>query len=111
MSLLATVLESESVHSDVYKSSRTNVNTILSAGNFVKFGVDATDLKHVFEERYFDVIQFNFPHWRGKANNRYNRELLKNFLFSSAAVLSEDGEVRVALFKHQVRLCSSIAFH
>ena len=91
------------MHSDVYKSSVTNANAIKEAGHKVQFEVDATDLRRIFgDERKFDVIQFNFPHWRGKANNRYNRELLQKFLQSSTAVLSNKGEVRVALFKHQV---------
>ena len=42
------------------------------------FGVDATTLQTYFgttthNDDGFDRIQFNFPHWRGKANNRYNR--------------------------------------
>lgn len=41
------------------------------------FGVDATTLSTYFGNESintrFDRIQFNFPHWKGKANNRYNR--------------------------------------
>ncbi|KAL7527577.1 hypothetical protein ACHAXR_002021, partial [Thalassiosira sp. AJA248-18] len=60
----------------------------------------------------FDRVQFNFPHWRGKANNRYNRnnclifnvardnmysQLLNDFLESAVTVLSPRGEIHVAL--------------
>ena len=45
----------------------------------------------------FDRVQFNFPHWRGKANNRYNRILLGDFLASASTVLSPGGEIHVAL--------------
>ena len=63
----------------VYKNSRSNLAAIESFGNSrVQFGVDATKLEESFPEskddsHKFHRIQFNFPHWRGKANNRYNR--------------------------------------
>ena len=103
--LLATVLEPDDVHAEIYKSSTLNTNTIRNAGHAVKFGVDATNLTEIFgNDRKFDKIQFNFPHWRGKANNRYNRELLRDFFVSAAEVLSRKGEIHIALFSHQVRI-------
>lgn len=63
----------------VYELSQSNTNTIEASGHKAMFGVDATKLSLYFGDKNnaepisFDRIQFNFPHWRGKANNRYNR--------------------------------------
>ena len=104
----------------VYQHSRANADVIASAGHGVAFGVDATALSTYFggggggtgdavcgvgsstassspPPPPFDRVQFNFPHWRGKANNRYNRALLGDFLASAATVLSPRGEIHVAL--------------
>jgi len=101
ITLYATVLEDEETHNNVYKFSKSNVQTIQSyPGHNVLFGIDATKLSNYFcevENVSFDRIQFNFPHWRGKANNRYNRQLLNQFLKSAAEVLSPKGEIHVAL--------------
>jgi hypothetical protein len=113
-------------HTAVYQYSKANANVIASAGHGVAFGVDATYLSTYFgggggigDTDYdddssmgsssssssmlpgvsssFDRVQFNFPHWRGKANNRYNRILLGDFLASAVTVLSPGGEIHVAL--------------
>eukprot|EP00956_Cyclotella_meneghiniana_P023456 scaffold45691_cov74-Cyclotella_meneghiniana.AAC.5 len=76
--LFATVLEDEETHNKVYEFSASNTNKIKSFGHKAMFGVDATQLSAYFGNKsldyplLFDRIQFNFPHWRGKANNRYN---------------------------------------
>jgi hypothetical protein len=74
----------------VYQHSKENANVIASSGHEVVFGVDATALSTYFggggvdddddrpsiassRRSSFDRVQFNFPHWKGKANNRYNR--------------------------------------
>ena len=73
----ASVVDARAVHSSsVYKNSRSNAASISSFPNSrVRFGVDATDLETMFssEDEKFDLIQFNFPHWGGKTNNRHNR--------------------------------------
>ncbi|XP_009575017.1 PREDICTED: ferredoxin-fold anticodon-binding domain-containing protein 1, partial [Fulmarus glacialis] len=69
----------------------------------VVFSVDCTKLKDYFlpEKREFDCIYFNFPHSGRKAGVVKNRELLAHFFDSSAEVLTEEGEVHVALCNGQ----------
>ncbi|KAL7528383.1 hypothetical protein ACHAWF_002543 [Thalassiosira exigua] len=83
----------------VYRRSERNAEAIAAAGHEVAFGVDATDLSTCLGDASssFDRIQFNFPHWRGKANHRYNRQLLGDFLRSASEFLAPRGEVHVAL--------------
>lgn len=131
--LTATVLEDCETHRATYRNSRRHTETILSSYpdgrgasgaeaaedapfHEVVFGVDATDLDSAFpndeKNRTFDRIQFNFPHWRGKANHRHNRALLSNFLQSAAGALTpgagennggvgRGGEIHVALCQGQ----------
>lgn len=102
VSLTATVLEDQATHHSVYSNSNRHVEAILAQNvATVRFGIDATRLEHHFPGQYFDRIQFNFPHWRGKANNRRNRDLLKDFFASATLVLSPHGEVQVALCRGQ----------
>jgi len=104
--LIATVLEDEDTHNQVYQYSKSNTDIIASSGQKPMFGVDATNLSAYFgdlnnkddeELTLFDRIQFNFPHWKGKANNKYNRQLVNDFLESAVTVLSPRGEIHVAL--------------
>lgn len=96
--LTASVLEEEEIHNIVYKRSLENSESISKhEGHELRFGIDATRLEEFFPARSFDCIEFNFPHWRGKTNHRYNRQLLSNFLQSASNVIKLDGEIRVAL--------------
>ena len=84
----------------VYQNSRRNIDIIRNNGHEIKFEVDATRLSDYFN-KVPDRIQFNFPHWRGKTNNRRNRKLISDFMASSQSVLSSGGQVHLALMDHQ----------
>jgi Domain of unknown function (DUF2431) len=92
----------------VYADSDLNSNLIQSFGHDVRFGIDATRLPDYFDfhdntsNAKFDLIQFNFPHWKGKANNRYNRRLIQEFFEAASGILNPTtGLIRVALMKSQ----------
>ena len=126
--LFATVLEEESVHNTVYKrsyqnkaailsfpkqnffvnvsnatdtSTNTSMTTMFQSQHEVRFGIDATQLKHFFPSDKFQTIEFNFPHWRGKTNAKRNRELVDSFLASASEVLHNDGEIIISLCEGQ----------
>lgn len=102
INLIATVLEEQNIHQSVYQRSLNNQETIVSySGHKVNFGVDATKLEETFPNEKFDRIQFNFPHWRGKANHRYNRQLIDAFLKSASVLLAPGGEIHIALCEGQ----------
>eukprot|EP00978_Attheya_sp_CCMP212_P027385 scaffold91703_cov53-Attheya_sp.AAC.1 len=71
--LTATVLEDSVTHASVYEKSKENTERIQRDGHEVGFATDATKLRDYFSKEAFDTVQFNFPHWKGKANNKHNR--------------------------------------
>lgn len=103
VSLTATVLEDQAKHHSVYANSKSHTERISTQpSSTVRFETDATKLRECFPgDTKFDRIQFNFPHWPGKANNRRNRELLTAFLESAVQVLSSDGQIHVAFCQGQ----------
>ncbi|NXT84613.1 FDXA1 protein, partial [Zapornia atra] len=100
--VVATCYESEE---EVSRRGRAaeSIQLLRERGAEVMFSVDCTKLKDRFssEEREFDCIYFNFPHCGRKAGVVKNRELLACFFHGSAEVLTEEGEVHVALCNGQ----------
>jgi hypothetical protein len=82
------VLESKDEHMNVYEDSCKNVESILEYGHSVCFETDATRLEASFPNETFHSIRWNFPHWHGKTNNKYNRKLLNDFFASASKVLT-----------------------
>ncbi|XP_050777979.1 ferredoxin-fold anticodon-binding domain-containing protein 1-like isoform X4 [Gopherus flavomarginatus] len=100
--IIATCYESEERVSR-QALAKTNIQHLRGKGVEVGFCVDCTKLKDYFlpAKRNFDCIYFNFPHYGRKAGVTKNRELLMKFFCSCADVLTEKGEVHVALCKGQ----------
>ncbi|NXL31972.1 FDXA1 protein, partial [Glaucidium brasilianum] len=100
--VVATCYESEEEVSGWGRAAES-IRRLRESGAEVVFSVDCTKLKDYFlpEKREFDCIYFNFPHCGRKAGVVKNRELLAHFFHSSAEVLTEEGEVHVALCNGQ----------
>ncbi|XP_076214618.1 ferredoxin-fold anticodon-binding domain-containing protein 1 isoform X1 [Aptenodytes patagonicus] len=100
--VVATCYESEEEVSGRGRAAES-IRRLRERGAEVVFSVDCTKLKDYFlpEKREFDCIYFNFPHCGRKAGVVKNRELLARFFHSSAEVLTEEGEVHVALCNGQ----------
>lgn len=102
ITLIASVLENRTHHEQIFTKSKEHTNTITSFQHQVLFKLDATKLhQQFFPNSCFDTIIFNFPHWPGKANNRYNRQLINDFLYSASQVLDRQGEIHIALKSEQ----------
>jgi hypothetical protein len=99
--IIASVLESEQSHNQTFRDSEKNIGAIRESGNEVVFGIDATRLDTYFPNQHFNRIQWNFPHWKGKTNNKRNRSLMNDFFRSSSPLLSDHGQVHLALLDHQ----------
>ncbi|XP_023389524.1 ferredoxin-fold anticodon-binding domain-containing protein 1 [Pteropus vampyrus] len=83
--------------------AQKNLQRLRERGTRIHFGVDCTQLADAFDlhDREFDRICFNFPHCGRKTGVARNRELLAKFFQSCADVLTDEGEVHVALCRGQ----------
>lgn len=80
-----------------------NIKQLLRQSVMVLYSVDATNLKSVaqLKDRKMDKVIFNFPHYGGKSNLKYNRQLLKDFFASAINFIAPRGKILVSLCRGQ----------
>lgn len=86
----------QSPTNDVYKNFQANLNALGEMGVEVIFGVDATKIHTMFNDRRFKRIHFNFPYFydeglTAQQKKEKTRELVGNF-FRSAAKIQQPGD-------------------
>ncbi|MCZ7452356.1 class I SAM-dependent methyltransferase [Rhizobium rhizogenes] len=93
----ATTFQTADEYSDVTKQ---NAKTLRRRGAKTIAGVDATNLSRWFNQRRFGLIVFQFPNV-GSREPRYGRNpnhiLVRRFLASAAAHLSDSGKVVITV--------------
>ena len=82
----------------ISEESRINANVLMNEGACVLHGVDATKIEETFPAQKFDTIIFQFPNAGsrdGKYGHTTNHVLIRKFLRSALAHLSEEGCVLI----------------
>jgi len=80
-----------------------NIKQLIRQSVTVLYSIDATNLQYVVElqDKSFDFIIFNFPHYGGKSNLKHNRQLLKDFFTSAVNFIAPKGRILVSLCRGQ----------
>lgn len=92
--LVTSTLETKANLLHYYPQSQHIIESIEKCGAEVRYEVNATALD---ASQKFDLVVWNFPHVAGKQNIRYNRQLLKDFLYSASLCLSKTGNILISL--------------
>ncbi|XP_028666101.1 ferredoxin-fold anticodon-binding domain-containing protein 1 [Erpetoichthys calabaricus] len=100
--ITATCYESEE-EAKKQEGACKSIQCLEEKGAEVFFNVDSTKLAEFpcLADKKFSCIIFNFPHYGRKAGVKKNRILLASFFLSCADVLTQDGEVHIALCNGQ----------
>ena len=85
------------------QSTADNIKQLVDHSAMVLYCVDATSLHDITELKNlkFNNIIFNFPHYGGKSNLRFNRQLLKDFFGSAVNFITARGRILVSLCRGQ----------
>ncbi|KAJ8347545.1 hypothetical protein SKAU_G00261340 [Synaphobranchus kaupii] len=102
VSVTTTCLQSEDVARQ-QDCADDNLQRLKDCGAEVYFEVDCTRLTEceTLSQRLFDCVIFNFPHCGRKSGVKKNRNLLAKFFHNCVQVLTQSGEVHVALCNGQ----------
>lgn len=96
-SIIASSTVNQMLSAKWYPKAKDNSEFLSSCGYSVEFGVDDSKLSDHFASRKFDLIWWNFPHYPGRQNIKYNRGLLQRTFLSASNLIKDEGSIQVSL--------------